>query len=166
MARSEKTRKEFGLIRHGGYEGDIWQRFYFETKKGAMVRSFDIFYNHGQGGKAEVTKGMIDLNRRSTMWVCDLIWLGHKHTRIMDLDADYIMRDNRGVLKRHRRRAIITGCYLKGFGIENSNTPLGYKLSYGKEKMRSMQARGGIFLHRVIRGGKNSHRIETEFLVS
>ena len=43
-------------------------------------RRFVIYYHHGSGGAAPVTKGMIDFSRKS--WAdADVLWLGHKHWR-------------------------------------------------------------------------------------
>lgn len=79
-----------GSVAYGGYTGFI------ETtmRSGARSRGhnkgygnhqavFVIYYHHGAGASAPITRGMIDFSRKQ--WVdADVVWLGHKHNRIAD----------------------------------------------------------------------------------
>lgn len=66
-------------IRHGGYTGAVVWTFRRDAGGGA---AFAVYYHHGFGGCAPVTKGMIDFNRLSTYARgADVIWCGHKHWR-------------------------------------------------------------------------------------
>lgn len=134
-------------IVHGGYEGIIHETFQAREKGGSYTVS--IGYNHGQGGTSEVTKGAIDLDRYSRSFDTDIIWLGHKHTRvIMDLEPIISVSSARKIVVRPRR-GIITGCYSKV--LEQSNTHKnGYKINYGAERMRGRQAQRGVMLHYTV----------------
>ena len=45
---------------------------------------FVLYYHHGSGGQAPVTKGMIDFHRKGNWVDSDIVWLGHKHNKITD----------------------------------------------------------------------------------
>lgn len=127
-------------IRHGGYTGYI--RFVFEGPEKTLCRKFDIFYNHGQGGSAEVTDGIIDAKRR-LYTRADLIWLGHKHKRwAIEIDPEEGLSD-KGNIYIKKRWAVMTGTYSKSAGETNS-TKDGYKINFGDEKMRTKQRTGGV----------------------
>lgn len=134
------------FIRHGGYTGYI--RYFFEGPSRSHPRKFDIFYNHGQGGNAEVTDGVIDAKRR-LYTRSDLIWIGHKHKRwAIEIDPEEGMSDS-GRIYIKKRYAIMTGTYGKATG-ETDSTKNGYKINYGDEKMRTKQRTGGIHSKLII----------------
>ena len=144
-------------IRHGGYTGYI--RYQFEGPARSQTKRFDIFYNHGQGGNAEVTDGIIDLKRRLYTH-SDVIWLGHKHRRlVVDLDPAEGMADNGSIYSR-KRYGVMTGCYSKATGETNA-TDDGYRINYGEERIRTKQRFGGV--HGKIIVGRNG--IGAEFVV-
>ena len=152
-------RRSTGLppIRHGGYTGYI--RYQFSEPGRSHVQHFDIFYNHGQGGSAEVTDGIIDIKRR-LYTRSDVIWLGHKHRRFADeIDHEEGMADNGRIYDR-KRWGIMTGCYSKLDG-ETDATKDGYRINYGEERMRTKQRTGGIHARLLIQRGK----IDAEFVV-
>lgn len=127
-------------IRHGGYSGYI--RYVFEGPSRSCVQKYDIFYNHGQGGSAEVTDGIIGAKRR-LYTNADLIVLGHNHKRwAIEIDPFEGISDT-GRLYTKKRHAIMTGCYSKISGETNA-TEDGYRLNYGEERMRTKQRTGGI----------------------
>lgn len=140
--RKPETVEKYGRIRHGGYQGFL--RLRFSREDGANVKTYTIFYNHGQGGSAEVTKGGIDLARRSYI-SADLVWMGHKHTKIAELMDPEVGLDQANRLYVREKRGIITGCYIKPYGEYNIDTD-GYRLSFGAERMRVPQAQGGAML--------------------
>jgi len=129
-------------IVHGGYTGFI--RLLFHVG-GNRVRKYDVYYNHGQGSSSEVTRGAIDLSRRQYI-SADLIWLGHKHTRIAnDLDTEIGLTPGHHIYER-KKRGVITGCYLRNVDRYDIKKEHGYRLSYSEQKMRTTQATGGALL--------------------
>lgn len=144
-------------IRHGGYTGYI--RYQFEGPSRSHSQHFDIFYNHGQGGNAEVTDGIIDIKRR-LYTQSDLIWLGHKHRRFsIDLDPVEGMSDS-GHIYTRKRWGVMTGCY-SHLENETNATEDGYRISFGEERMRTKQRTGGV--HGRILVGRNG--IDAEFVI-
>ena len=144
-------------IRHGGYTGYI--RYQFDGPSRSHPQHFDIFYNHGQGGNAEVTDGIIDAKRRQYTRA-DLIWLGHKHKRwAIETEPEEGMADN-GRIYTRKRWAVMTGCYSKATSETNA-TEDGYRLNYGEERMRTKQRTGGVHGRLYIMRGN----VNAEFIV-
>ncbi len=69
-------------IAYGGYTGFV--KYQFEKSTGNNRLPLVIYYHHGSGGSAPVTRGMIDFNRKQTWVDADVIWLAHKHNRLSD----------------------------------------------------------------------------------
>jgi hypothetical protein len=140
---------------HMGYEGFV--RIAAKHTSGGACHCYDIFYNHGQGGSAEVTKGMIDLNRYQSRRA-DLIWLGHKHQSLsVFLDKDIYITPN-NYIKSREKRGVITGAYMKDiykYDIEKN----GYRPNYSEEKMRTTQQTGGVMLQLKLSTRGINHRI-------
>lgn len=144
-------------IRHGGYTGYI--RYQFTGPSNSHVQHFDIFYNHGQGGNAEVTDGIIDAKRRGYCRA-DVVWLGHKHKRwVLEDNPEEGMADN-GRIYTRKRWSVMTGCYGKATGETNASED-GYRINYGEERMRTKQRTGGV--HGVIYVQRGN--INAEFIV-
>jgi len=137
-------------IKHGGYTGFI--RYHFTGPHNSHSQKIDIFYNHGQGGSAEVTDGIIDAKRR-LYTKADIIWLGHKHKRwAHEIDHEQGM-DISGRIYDKKRWAIMTGSYLKNAG-QTDATKNGYRLSYPEERMRTTQGTGGIRVNIIVSRGE------------
>lgn len=68
-------------VQHGGYTG-AWVNTY--RRESGCSGDFTVWYHHGAGGAAPVTKGIINFHRFST-WVRDanVIWEGHIHSRFV-----------------------------------------------------------------------------------
>jgi len=135
-------------IIHGGYEGFI--RLKFERGKGAS-RNLVIYYNHGQGGSAEVTRGAIDLDRRVNIRA-DFVWLSHKHTKIIHDLAAEIGVSVKGYLYEKTKVGFITGSYLGNiskYNIKKNN----YRVSFSEEKFRRPLSKGGVLLRVNLTGG-------------
>ena len=62
----------------GKYTGFV--RFQFTAPNGSQRRSFNMYYTHGSGGGAPVTKGVIKNNRRQHTVDADFYVSGHIHT--------------------------------------------------------------------------------------
>lgn len=134
-------------IQHGQYCGFITLRY--EHGNNRSVKSRKIFYNHGQGGTSEVTKGTIDINRHLTSKMCDILWLGHKHTKVLLPCEPLLDVDQNGNIYSRERVGIITGAYLNVFGQYDAMKK-GYIINYGEERMRGLQSTGGAFIkHRI-----------------
>ncbi|MHA1883389.1 MAG: hypothetical protein ACTSUO_10140 [Candidatus Thorarchaeota archaeon] len=136
-------------IAAGGYTGFVRVPATYHGS-GAM-RKIDIFYNHGQGSSAEVTKGLIDLQRRGDI-IADIVWLGHKHTRVAVSLDPLIYVNARGKVVVRTRLGVITGSYLKILRPEYDIDTHGYQLDYQEERMRVPSASGGIFLKFTVKG--------------
>lgn len=63
-------------VARGKYNGYI--KFTFEWKTGSR-ESFIMFYSHGSGGNAPVTKGAIQTARRQEFFIADIYVSGHNH---------------------------------------------------------------------------------------
>jgi hypothetical protein len=135
-------------IQHGQYSGFILLKYHDKDDSG--VRTFKIFYNHGQGGTSEITKGAIDINRHMSTKNADLIWLGHKHTKLL-LPSEYIleMSAKTGEIYEKERAGMITASYLNVSGTYDAMKQ-GYKINYGEERMRGLQSIGGIFMKHTV----------------
>jgi hypothetical protein len=73
------------VIHYGGYTGfvDVRVRVPHGNKEHhATGYRWVLYYHHGSGAYAPVTKGLIDFNRKDTFVDADLIWMGHKHNRL------------------------------------------------------------------------------------
>lgn len=145
-----------GSIKHGQYSGFI--RFLYRYKKGNFLPSKIMYYNHGQGGSAEISKGTIDLNRHFNSKLCDICWLGHKHTKIIMPCEPYLSITQKNDIYQVSRLGIITGCYLNNYGMYNAQKE-GYKLSFGEERMRTLQGQGGVFLNHQVDSKKIEQNI-------
>jgi len=142
-------------IQHGGYQGFIALNFRY--KKGKWSTRFVIFYNHGQGGAAPVTKGVIDLARRQSV-DSDCVWLGHKHQfTLQKIDPILCLDKNFNMLVK-TRYGLITGCYVKPIHDYNPNN--GYRIDYGEEKMRGLVAQRGVFLKIIAKNQQLEHYFE------
>lgn len=134
-------------IVHGQYSGYIVLNYV--RKSGSDVKRYKIYYNHGQGGSAEISKGTIDINRHMTTKTADLIWLGHKHSKVL-LPSEYILDvNNAGEIIQKERAGLITGAYMHIYHQYDAMKK-GYNISYGEEHMRGLQSTGGAILKHII----------------
>lgn len=146
-------------IKHGQYSGFIILRYHWG--KSGQVRTRKIYYNHGQGGSAEVTKGTIGINRHMTSKIADIYHFGHTHTKVL-LPSEYVLDvDKNGNIIQKERAAFYTGAYMNVFSQYDANKK-GYELNYGEERMRSLQSTGGIFMKHTL---GNQGEIFQEFTV-
>lgn len=106
--QSVKSRHEFDLLREtrskcqnkfeiGKYSGFI--RFQFSRNDGGR-KSFVVYYTHGSGGNAPVTKGSIQSARRQDSVDADIYVSGHIHTEyIMPRPRVYLNEQCNTILK-------------------------------------------------------------------
>ncbi len=135
----------------GGYWCVISYRI--KPKTTNYTRELSIFYHHGSGGGAPITRGMIEVSR-TKMFVegADIIWHGHTHDRWV---APYsVLRlENGGYPKFSEVIVIRTG----GYRYWGSNP-------WENRRGHSPKAHGGVFLKAVYVGdtGKRYLRLKTE----
>lgn len=101
-----RLRSRGGITRHGGYQGWVkWGHTYYRKKA-----SFDLFYHHGSGGGAPVTKGAIDFNRLSEQVVADVFVSGHIHR--LNHNTQMVMKlTNKGNQVETQRDYVRTSTY-------------------------------------------------------
>lgn len=100
--------------------------------------AFDILKFHGAGGSAPVTKGMIDLSRLSGTYVADLIWIGHKHTALVNNSGSSVYVSQQNNIKIKNTISMITPGYHKP--VEQKDH---YDLSYSEERFNGISAANG-----------------------
>lgn len=149
--------KHKSKIIHGQYSGYIVLHFHHGEQN--AVKRFKIYYNHGQGGTAEVSKGTIDLNRHMGTKMSDLCWLGHKHIKTI-IPCEHMLDVNQaGEIVAKQRAGIITGAYMKVFHQYDAMKK-GYNMSFGEERMRGLQGTGGIMMKIDMKGKTLSRKFE------
>jgi hypothetical protein len=113
------------------YAGFI--RFNFEHEAGGRRANKILYYEHGAGGDAPVTKGVIESMRQLFKAWADIYWLQHNHNRY-DVDNEVMYINNSGNICRKSQSLIRTGTYKEeyskhghGFMIERGNVlkPIG-----------------------------------------
>lgn len=139
-------------IRHGQYSGFI--RFHYHHND-TKVRTKVMYYNHGQGGSSPVTKGTIDLSRHFGNKQCDILWVAHKHTKVVLPCENTLYMDMSDSIQRKQRIGFISGAYVKIFEVYDAMEEQGYKLDYGEQCMRGLQSTGGVFMKHTIDGAGN-----------
>jgi len=140
-----KKNKEH-VIHYGGYTGFVDYRFRRKNSSNASrgSRRYVIYYHHGSGGDAPVTKGMIDFNRKH--WVrSDLLWMGHKHNKI-----GAVIRTMRCPLEgdqpvMEEQRQVFTGAYYHTYQgqTQASVKQHGRQSNYAADKGLAPQGMGG-----------------------
>lgn len=133
-------------IQYLGYKGYI--RYNFKYANGAYSNSYDIYAEHGTGGGAVVTKGVIGIVRQMTANIADLYWSGHTHTKVVLPDESCAYLDKLGTPRTKCRKGIVTGAYVTPVSNEKTTRgkrPNPYNVSYG-DRMRSYQSTGGVML--------------------
>jgi hypothetical protein len=134
------------VIHYGGYTGFIDYRVKSLTKKKTIsVGRWVLYYHHGSGGSAPVTKGMIDFNRKDTWIDADCIWLGHKHNR-WNASLEKLSCPLQGDAPDTKEvRHIMTGAYMKTY-VGQSQKSLrkhGRRSNYAADAGLGPQGQGG-----------------------
>ena len=92
-------------IQYGNYANFL--RFNFIDNRNKSVLHYDIFENHGAGGAAPQTKGMLDFSRMAKGTLADLIWMGHKHNALADYSDPVMYIDQKGEVRMKNRQFIL-----------------------------------------------------------
>jgi len=98
---------------HGSYMGFI--RIMFEYNGGGHRRSLTMYYNHGSGGSAPVTKGVIKSNRRQVMVDADIYVSGHNHNEWV-MPITHAKLSSGGNVVIEKKLHINLGCYKDEWG--------------------------------------------------
>jgi predicted phosphodiesterase len=123
------------------YTGII--RYIFKAPNSRRTRTYKIYYNHGQGASAEISKGLIMVDRHRKKVQADMYWFGHTHTKVVLPAEHVIFMNNQGTLEEKQIKCLITGCYNKVF---YDSTGKDVSVNYGEERMRTNQATGGALV--------------------
>lgn len=130
-------------IRHGGIGGYWLQRFAIGDGDKTTGAAHRLWYHHGTGGDAAVTKGLISVNRVSVNWDYDAMTCGHRHHNLAVDDAVMTVSD-RGYLIKRKRKVILTGSYLENYRQGSQRDPLNY--IYAESKLHAPKPMGGRYL--------------------
>jgi hypothetical protein len=127
-ARSSKL----APIQRGGYVGFVYLRFHRNEES---IKRYVIYRDHGKGGNSPVTKGTIGLNRLYGTYDCDLAWLGHSHTSIIDPSSQWqIGVTSNGKLYQRQKIGMITPGYQRNFSDQEYPDGLYYKVNFPEER--------------------------------
>lgn len=82
LEKIARARDPEHVIHYGGYTGFVDYRLRDRGDADRGGSRWVLYYHHGSGGAAPVTKGLIDFNRKDVFIDADMIWMGHKHNRL------------------------------------------------------------------------------------
>lgn len=124
-------------IQEGGYGG--WLRFMYQHSKNISRGRVTYKYNHGGGGNAPVTRGMISTNRQAAATTdADITHNGHNHQEyITNIPKETI--NNKGQLEIKNQIYIRTPGYKSVFQKDKDGSSWEYQ-------MGSPTPLGGIFV--------------------
>lgn len=71
-----------GNVKYGGKTGFI--SYSFRNRGKGSTNRVVIYYHHGAGGSAPVSRGLINFARTREFIDSDVIWHGHRHNRVVD----------------------------------------------------------------------------------
>ena len=150
LARLAKERNKDHVLHYGGYTGYVSYSFLRDggrrDKRGCLSsRRWVLFYHHGSGGAAPVTKGMIDFQRKDVWVDADMIWLGHKHNcwnaKVQKISCPRIGND----LDVRDVRHVMTGAYCDTY-VAQSQASIkrhGRRSNYAADWGVAPQGKGG-----------------------
>jgi hypothetical protein len=141
------------VIHYGGFTGFVDYRLRHPPVEQRHGTRFVIYYHHGAGHNAPVTKGLIDFNRCDTFVDADMIWLGHKHNRlhvaVQKLSCALSGDDPRVKDVRH----VMTGAYFKTYvgQSQESVRKHGRRSNYAADACMPPQGTGGARVELTVR---------------
>ena len=119
-------------IQRGGYVGFIMLHFH---RNGESVKRQLIYRDHGKGGNAPVTKGIIALNRLYGTYDSDIYWIGHSHTSVIDPVSQWTIGvTSNGKIYRKNKIGIITPGYNRNFDEEEYGDNDYYRSNFAEER--------------------------------
>jgi len=138
------------VIHYGGFTGFVDYRFQCRptsdsVDENARGSRLVVYYHHGSGASAPVTKGMIDFARKDVFIDADIIWLGHKHNRL-NAHVQKLSCPIRGLSPNVRDvRHVMTGGYFDTY-VGQSQSAIrnrGRKSNYAADAGLAPQGKGG-----------------------
>lgn len=125
---------------YGSIAGWYVRRFESGERNSCSVK---LRYHHGAGGAAPTTKGMTDFYRmRSWIEGADIIAMGHKHNRFVDLaQSEYISRHD--VPQTRTTVCAMPGSYMRHANTDGSR-------HYAENWNCGPQPMGGIHIHATL----------------
>jgi len=124
-----------GTAVNAGYSG--WIKFLFARGAGGR-KSYDLYWHHGSGGSAPVTKGVIQTARQATYINADIVHNGHNHQDYY-VPIKQIGINGAGKLETKLMHFVRTPGY-KISGIENED-----RAGFDVEKVPGVTPRGCAF---------------------
>lgn len=138
----QKRSKSLPPIRHGGYTGFVILRF---RDRNDHMETDTVYYHHGKGGSAPVTRGMIDVNRVIAGNRADVYWLQHKHVSTSDVPRVRAV-DQKGNIEWRPLIAFHTAGYEGEGQVESWEKEGGYVHDWAEENFLIPQGQGCAFL--------------------
>ncbi len=155
IERLQERARPKHTIHHGAYTGAVVLPY--ANSGGGDGGAFRIWYHHGVGAGAPVTRGMIDFARASAyVENANALWMGHKHHRYaVSTEARVVPQHGSKMIERHVWH-LMTGAYT-GAG-EGSQLDSGgcYQQQWAVEKGFAPQGKGGIKMEVTIRRQKGA----------
>ena len=132
LGTSLLDRLVFGISSKGGsaismgYEGYLRVIFRYKSGKGAAMKV--VYFHHGKGGNAPVTRGVIHTNRQAVAFKdADLVHNGHNH-------QGYIVPISRACLAQNGQPYNDVMWFIRTPGYKTGGMPAGEQFGYGVEK--------------------------------
>lgn len=158
--------KDGHVVHYGGYTGYVCYQLARTFRKSGGpgdCRRLVIYYHHGSGGSAPVTKGMIDLTRKAAWVDSDVIWLGHKHNRISDMSGLRLRCPQAGETPIvDQQVGVMTGAYMTNYSGQTQADvkSRGRRAPYSADLGLAPQYKGGARLFvRLDREGRKVLRL-------
>jgi len=153
------------VIHYGGYTGFVDYRMRFSRvteRTSAGGARWVIYYHHGSGSAAPVTKGMIDFNRKDTWVDADLIWMGHKHNRWNANVIKLSCPQNGDQPNVKDVRHLMTGAYFDTYvgQSQKSIRKRGRRSNYAADLGLAPQGKGGARVMLDIDGHRRTYEVK------
>ncbi len=142
-------------IEHGGISGYVVYSLRSKGSRGGI--QYRVLYHHGAGGDSPVTKGVIDVNRKSANWVYDLYMAGHKHNRWAVADQQISPGVRSGIDIREPRN-MQCGSYLKNWDVQGGETAT--EFGYAEASNHAPKPLGGTFVKFRVVNKQIDQRVE------
>lgn len=144
LEKLAKERDPNHTIHYGGYTGFVDYRL--RAYEGRGGSRWVLYYHHGSGGSAPVTKGLIDFNRKDVFVDADMIWMGHKHNRLA-VTVEKIRCPKAGdELDVRVVHHVMTGAYMRTY-VNQSQASVrrhGRRTNYAADAGLAPGGRGGV----------------------
>jgi UDP-2,3-diacylglucosamine pyrophosphatase LpxH len=124
---------------HGGI-GGFWRTMFRDDARGAWTH--DLYYFHGAGGDAPVTKRTVDMNRKAVQVNYDMVTFGHKHNKLF-MDDVQMELSPAGFVVEKERKAVQTGSYYRNYRTYPESEAI--NMSYAEKFHHAAKPMGGMF---------------------